>query len=630
MLVDLYSVMKTLAGKAGSLCINLGSVLPVYEKLAQRGIGGRQNEARMRAELSALVDTGRCVMVNDTTVFLVGLCRDRVLQAYSDPEKNTDMPFPSCESMGLTVSPKSLKSVYLNYDDMGGFFDQSLNLADGEGGDMGKAASPGIDEPIKLIFPDEFGSTLLIASMSPRRLMEIALFKVRCYLSSRNNRDYLLNKLYVHMPGKEIFLRDIVNLFMEKPLDCLAEMEKSSDLPYLFWTHFCPLVKYNVNQKKDFLSEDIAIMQAITIVEVCAVFYRNIAARKREISSAFQSLEMYMDQPPWYYTLNQIAGFENEREIPLLRIYSQKALETYIQRAITESKNNFLPAWLLLPVVRGAERSFIKKERYLPLCAKLIAETKPPVKEEIKKRWIKMIREFEKEPAMEKDHEFDKLLAEYMESTNPFLASLLADPKFFLVYAEMNSGPEELPPALRFIHDGRLLPMSVLYSFRRQDFISAARFSLPFWYSVPTLVAIFAFFRRLRKKKKRQIEDAVSGEAGPEQQSIQQSARLIAESILPQGKLLDAYLAELGDRWSQILDKKARNKLIEDVRFLVKNSLHRAQRFYFASRLTRESLDEIADFIVTRTPQLRSLGDQHSLRLYMVLYMLKLLIETKK
>jgi hypothetical protein len=629
MLLDLYSVMRTLAGRAGSLCVNLGGVLPVYEKLAQ-GTGDRQNKARMRAELSALVDSGRCVMVNDSTVFLIGLCRDRVLQAYSDPEKNLDMPFPSCESMGLTITPQSLKTICLNYDDMGEFFDQPFKLADGEGDGTGKAPA-GIDEPVKLVFPDNFGSTLLITSMIPRRLMEIALFKVRRYLNSRNNRDYLLSKLCVHMPGKERFLRDTVNLFMEKPLDCLSEMEKSSDLPYLFWTHFCPLVKYNVNQKKDLLSEDIAIMQAITIVEICAGFYRNIAARKREISSAFHSLEIFMNQPPWYYTLNQIAGFENERGIPLLQIYSQGALEAYIHRAITESKNNFLPAWLLLPVVRGAERSFIKKERYLPLCARLIAETRPLVKDEIEKRWVRMIREFEKEPAMEKDNEFDKLLAGCLELVNPFLTSLLADPKLFLVYAEMSGGSEELPPTLRLIQAGRLLPMSVLYSFYRQDFISDARSSLPFWYSVPALMAIAAFFRRLRKKKKRQVEDtAASGEAGSARQTIQQSAHLIAEAILPPGKSIDAYLAELGDRWSQIIDQKARNKLIEDVRFLVKNSLHRAQKFYFASRLTRESLDEIADFIVTRTPQLRSLGDQQSLRLYMVLYMLKLLIETKK
>jgi hypothetical protein len=98
---------------------------------------------------------------------------------------------------------------------------------------------------------------------------------------------------------------------------------------------------------------------------------------------------------------------------------------------------------------------------------------------------------------------------------------------------------------------------------------------------------------------------------------------------VPKGKTVDEYLAELESRWIRVLDKNARKNLLDDVQSLLRANLRRALQIYRQKRLTRENLKDMTMLLITSNPTLKDLKDQEPLRLYMELYMLKLLSDRR-
>jgi hypothetical protein len=633
---DLYSLLRAYAHKNHSPYVDIESFLDFLEKYAirkapehpewQRWVQG--TEMKFWADLPPLAENEKCVLLADTSkgrIYMPSYCRELLREIYSNLDKLADIPFPGEESLKITIPENHLRVVNLN-SDMGTFFGLSA-----EKGGKNEKNGENQEAVIKLLFPQDYGAALLPSSMIPRKLMELSFLKIRHYLRSKNNKDYTLNKLIPQFQGKEKYLREIIDQIIYRPVECLNDMEKSADFPYLFWTYFCPMVKNDIKRRNEFLNEDLAALQAVCIIEICSSFYRTAAAKKREVNVAFKTLEVRMERSPWSYTMDDIIRFTNDKDVPLLNIYSKQELEEYIQQNITEADNNDLPSWLVIQGAKG-ERWFIKKEKYLALCTKMLIEMRPDIKKALTKRWINLIREFGTEPAMEKDSEFDKLLAVHTESVNPTLITMLEDPKLLWVYEELNRIQGAIPPSSRIFKDGRPVPMSVIYALRRKDLLADARMALPLWYSIPALAAIFAFFKNFgRKKKKKQTTYRAAGDDGfivkeKDPNDLQYVARSVQTALVPQGKTLDGYLSELEEKWSRLLDKKARQNLIYDVQSLLRDNLRRAVRVHKRKKITRKGLSEMAAFLIARTPALHSLGAPDALRIYMELYMSKQLL----
>jgi pyoverdine/dityrosine biosynthesis protein Dit1 len=84
-------------------------------------------------------------------------------------------------------------------------------------------------------------------------------------------------------------------------------------------------------------------------------------------------------------------------------------------------------------------------------------------------------------------------------------------------------------------------------------------------------------------------------------------------------------MEELEDRWSRLIDRKAREDLINDVKFLARDNLRRVVKVQKNFKPTQEIISDIAANLVSRNKALRSLSARDSLLLYLELYMLKLL-----
>jgi hypothetical protein len=162
------------------------------------------------------------------------------------------------------------------------------------------------------------------------------------------------------------------------------------------------------------------------------------------------------------------------------------------------------------------------------------------------------------------------------------------------------------------------------------------KLSLPFWYSLPIVSSILAFFAKFKRKKnlpRRASPKSVDidfDEAVNPQRSyaheIVNSARAMEVDLVPPGKTLDEYLRDVESRWSKLLDKQARKNLVEDINALVRDNLRKTLRLRKRARLSEEDLKELAEGIVRGTPSLETLKANDYLSLYMQLYMLKLLL----
>jgi hypothetical protein len=630
---DLYSILTSYANKNNSPYIAIDPFLSFLEKYAKR-MAEEQPEwlkwtqdtnVKFYAELASLAEEGKCELLSDTNdgrIYMPHFYMELLQQYYNNIDSNADMPFPGEETLNIEI-PISQKRF------LGAGSDLPTYLEDPQEGDL----------PIICIgFPDNFGSALIPASMIPKRLIEASMLKIRNYLRSHGNKEFALHKLTPQLMGKEGYLKDYLNQILTRPMDCAASIEEGGEFSYLFWAHFSILVKGDIKKKKDLLSDDIAAIQAVCIIEALNTYYKALAVKKRERELALKDLESHLYKPPYLYTIDQIIKFTSSKGVLLLSQYSREELENWIKKETTESQDNKLPNLL---IINGGndERFFISKNKIPLLCARLLTEAREKVKNAVSKRWIRIIMEYRKEPAMENDKDFDKLLDTCTAKINPTLTSLLEDPKLQLVYDELEQAEGEIPIAARIFNRGELLPYSSLFLLKRKNLLDDTRLILPFWYSMPILSSLINFFKNLFKKRQDKKEARQNINADDEEneglhdrggaREILNAAREIEFAMVPPGQSIDGYLDELKTRWSRLISKQARDNLVEDVNSLVRDNLRHTLRVHKHYKVTRENLATLASNIVSRTPSLQTLSGKDSLRMYIELYLIKLL-ETVK
>ncbi|GHT54840.1 hypothetical protein FACS1894109_00220 [Spirochaetia bacterium] len=625
---DLYSILKAYANKNNSPYIKIDPFLDFLGKYAVR-MAKKQDEwakwtketkSQFWKEIAECTGDGSVLMTEDgeKRVFLPFFYADKIQDAYDAFDVIADIPFPTEDSLKIAIPKEQLEVIHLETD-LASYFDSAA-----------ESSLP----ILKIQLPDiELGSILVLAPMLPRRLLETSILKVRQHLLSQGNKEHVVHRLTPQLSGNEDYVREVINQIVIKPMESVNNMESYGDGSFLFWSYFCAMIKDEVKKQREKLAQDIAVLEAVYVIDICNTLYKIRTQQEKEKEAAFRSLDQRIEQPPYYYSLSAIIKFTNKQGGILLGKYSEKELEAYIRKKTTESVNNEVPDWLIIQG-KGDEKWFIQKDKYLPLAGNMLISVRSQVKKEITDSWIALIREFDHEEAMDSDKEFDRLLAAAIESTMPILMSILRDSKLFLVYRELMRSQEVVPSSLQIFDDGQLLPLRSLLQIKRHDLLLDARFSLPFWYSTPILTPIIAFFMTFGKKKKTKkkalkgqkkaiIDEEQSAAQGESIGNLEKDAREIAAILVPQGRSLEDYLEIMADRWGGILKDTGREHLVEDVNTLARDNLHRSIPLWKNIKVTQETLGNVADGIISGAPILNDLRDKNALKLYMELYMVK-------
>jgi len=622
---DLYTILVAYANKNNSPYVDITSFLDYLGKAARKFSKdyptwqkwAADTAAKFWAEVPSIVEGGKCELLpepGDGRVYMASYFPERIRAAYARAEQDAELPFPNEESLRIILPENQVK--HLNSD-----FDLHSIIANPNS----------IEAPVlKICFPDNFGFALLLSNIFPRQLTEIALLKIRNYINRYGNKEYIYHQLAAQLQGKEAHLKDQLEQVLTKPMDQYRIIGESREIPSLFWTHLCGLVKSDIKKKKEKLPTDIAVFQAAHIIEVVNAYFRSAATKRKETDAAFKNLEAQLAKPPYLYTMDEIMKFTGPGGGLLLGQYTSEELSEWMKKKITESEKNELPALLIIKEKTRNEQYFLLKEKMMPLCARLLHDGKILIRNAIVKLWSRSIINYETDLAMTNDNEFERLLAKVAEKLCPVLMSLLSDPKFLLIYQEMDHKENGIPAAMRIINNGRLLPYSAVFLLRRRAMLQEARLALPFWYSLPIISNLIAFFKNLFKKDKKagkqsSVNEQVIVEGKDHAGKIRMAAEEIEFDIVPPGYTIDSYLDELGDRWSRLIDRQARENLVDDVKFLVKNLLRRRIKMEKQFEPTRDALNQMAYNTVINNPALSSISGRDSLLLFMELYMVKLL-----
>jgi hypothetical protein len=238
---------------------------------------------------------------------------------------------------------------------------------------------------------------------------------------------------------------------------------------------------------------------------------------------------------------------------------------------------------------------------------------------------------------MENDKDFERILAGYIAQLAPSLNMFLQDSKVSLVQTELERVQGGLLQYARiFDVHGKLLPLSTLLLTNRKNLLADVKILLPFWYSSPLIAGIIRFFKRLKAGKKKRVEKnteeieetkpkARSGEPANINLILKRAAIQFQTEHVPEGQTVEQYLASMEKRWRKILDETAHKQLSKDIQALIKKKLQRMMSIRTGKQVGVETIMEVADSIVIETPALANLDSADSMKLYVALYVSKIL-----
>jgi len=619
---DLYTVMSSYARKAGSPSIGMEAFILFLDKYSKRVCEEKpewnrwadETGVKVWKETNHLVEEGKLVLEQSANegakVYLSCYYADMVSEAYKNADEDADLPFPTEESLKVIIPKEQIKPTHI-LDELRLIFEKPQQE---------------LLPIIKLIFPSNGGSALVLGPMIPAVLMEFALLKIRTYLIRHGNREYVQRKLTPQLPGKEPQLREILDQLAIRPNDCLNDLKRHREVSFYFWGHFCSLIRTELATKNDPLPGDIAALQASFIMDVFNNHMKNRASKAKEQEQALKNFETEMDKAPYYFSRESIMRFKDSKGLPLLDVCGQEALDAYIKKRTTESASpNVLPDYVYFRMGDGVSW-LVKKTRVLTLCAKLLGETRTLVINAIHHRWKIMLKEFRKEKAMDDDNEFDDLIAGYIKEHAPLLQAILYDEKLPLIYEEMVSSKKDAAASSRLFEKNKLMPLRLLLNMKRKQILTDVRFLLPFWNTLFfNLIAAFKNFGKKKKKGKSGTEEKTEKQGNESLNTLQNKAQEAKAKLVPEGHSLESYLKEVSMRWVELLNKQAYDDLIEDVNRLIRDRLRHLLRLKGRSVTSKDMLDTLAYTIMDSSPGLRKIRDQSSLLLYIKLYMIKIL-----
>jgi hypothetical protein len=627
----LYSMLMSYANRVHSPYIDTEAFILFVEKYAQHVVNeqpewtkwSKDASRKIWEELGPLIEEGKCALLTEKTgarIYLRRFYIDLVQAVYVNPDETASIPFPSEKYFKIKIPPEHLKSLNV-VTDMVAYLENPQS-----------EAMP----LIFLVFPPGLPGALVLSTMIPRRLLEAAMLKVRHFLRITDNKDYLQNKLIPHFQGKEAQLRDLFNRILMRPMDCLNDLESGEDFPYLFWSTFCGLTRSDITRKKDLLNEEIAVMQSSYIIEIMNNYFRAKAFKQKEREIALNDLALEFDQPPYAFSMDAILKFTNSKGVPLLGLYSQEDLQQWLTERIRSGASETLPEILLITGPADAKR-YIKKTHYFTFSVKILNEARPVIKQAVRDRWIGIIREYRKESAMETDDAYERLLQRLVGEATPELMAVLVDKKLYLACDELEQAQGFIPENSRFfLHGGALLPLATILLMKRREVLAEAKALLPFWYSMPLFIALMALYQKLKNlrlgkngRAKKPVSGGRPSANGGQEKEIEEAGRRLESEIVPFGEEIDAYLERLENRWNTLLSKQAREDLSTDVRTLVRDRLRQTLHGQRHIMLTRDSLEKLAVRVVDENSALRDLNNQENLRQFIVLYMVKLLVQGK-
>lgn len=579
----------------------------------------------VQKEIDALEIAGKVIIAIDVknrkTVFVPQFFIDRMIQRYRDLEDRPEVPFPLSAELPQGFPPTFLKPIYITSD-----FAALI--------ESGERTNTHLNQ---LIFPDETPPLVYPPSLSPEKLLDLALAKIRLFLHKDESRDFIQKRMMIANPGKELTIKNQLTQFQTRPSESQRALKHAGEA-FLFFSYLCSFIRQDFSKKNDKTPEEITLIQAVYITEYLNNYYKNRAQADLQRETALKNLELCFQKPPYYYDMETISRFTDSRGVPLLGQYKNTDLDSFIKERTAESSSSMLPLLLVFKTANG-NRYFLLKEKVVPLAVKLCNDSRKIIKDSLTREWFQLLCNYRQEDAMKNQGDFERKLETLCKASAPMLHALLTASFIPLLPLEAPGAESDVPNGFKMFDRGKLLPWSELLMLNRQELLTDTRIMLPFWYTIPILSSIVAFFRRPRAAKEQEkrpqaqaieeLEAAPKGKSSKEirdqrKTELRGAAQRLERKFVPEGATLESELSAQLDLWNRTLNPQVKDNLTEDVNSLVRDYVRRIIKSIKASTFDAARVENLAQTLVD-TPSLIKIKNRDALVGYVELYIIHLI-----
>lgn len=496
-------------------------------------------------------------------------------------------------------------------------------------------------------FQHELPSMLLPACVPVKVIMETALNKIRAMLQKEESHDYFLKKLRSSNPGKEITIQSFFANFVDNKNQTDITKSLAGD-DYYYWSQLCYFIRQDYEKIQDKTVKDINILQAIEFTEIHNTFLKQKSQNEQRKNDALNELSFNLTKPPYFFSMDQILKFKDKNGKTLYGQYNEQDFKDFMTKQTGEAVSNHLPNLLVFKVASGT-RYFVVKTKVPALITRLCSEARNVINQTLENEWFETLYAYAKLPEMTNPQEFEKVLADQIESKSPVLWALLnANFMSLMVYEkEIDESMD-----LYAIFDGtQIRPYSDLLQLKNHAILSAAKYRLPFWYSMPVISWIAALFhlkgnkagaKKTPPKQKQTTAMNVGDVEIPDfddkgnladkkpklktkhkKDILAQAAEEIAKEFVPEGSSLDRELDFLCKQWNKMISVQANVQLTEDVNSLIRDYMRKVINTLSESTFTADRVRSLAKSLV-KTPNMQKITEEKALTEYVELYILKL------
>ena len=551
------------------------------------------------------------VIVNkkNILIFVPYFYIENVDRIYQDIEKREDVPFPLAADLPSSF-PKQLTRKIT-------FDDDFINLTPIETNDF----------VYLLTFSGSAKSILFPARYTADNLLSLSRKKMQLYFRKDETKDYLQKRLLIANPSKDATVRSFVMKIQSRDMGLVRSIKEADD-NYLLWGQLCAFIKQDIDKKNEKLPEEESLLEAVSIIDFLNNYYRGTHQKDLQKQTALKNLGFAFQRPPYYFTIKNITDFVDSRGIPLLGQYNQTDLTDYLQKKTSICENFSVPDILTFRNSNG-ERFYVYADKVIPLLISLITEHRSQVKDACVAKWVQLLKNFKQDVSMKNNEAFNKFVKEVCEAEANNIYAILNAPFMSALVLDQKINDIQAGEIARLYPDGKQASYSDILMLSRVELLNDAKILLPFYYTLPVISSIIAFF--VGHKKEAKQENNKEEQVNKTKKVVKQKKKTykdvvasLSKEMLPQGLSMEEALQHYLDLWNTNLNKKVRDNITEDVNSFIRDYIRNIQRTLPVSSVDRRRIEQLAETVV-HTNSLSKIKDKKALKFYTEIYILKVI-----
>ena len=652
---DLNTIIRSYSLRMGKPRFNFTSFSAYAQKYVERLISeGEEVDQRLasaevlESELEAEAARGVIGLEKSDnrikTVFYPKYYYYEIQKLYKEVEQKPEEPFPAQETTGFDIPDNALSIIDVKTE-----FVELLRRKDDQ-------------SIIRLSFPDTIPNILTTSTLVEGKLLEYSVQKIRNYLNTHRNAEYMQSRLRGIFRNKEASLKDMFSKALTQSRTAVASLLDPTDFSFQFWTHLASSVIQEYNKKNNRTALENAYMQSAYLLGLYNMYYKSISQREKDKEQSLKQVRQGFRNPPYHFTFNDIHSFKDKNGMPLSKKFNLDDLNSYLRALTTSNDSKQLPEIVRVRTPNNREY-FIHRELIVPLTLKKLRETSSVLKRDYQRIFIFMLQNYRVSPEMKSDEAFIRDLEERLKEHDPLLYGLLRFELLFLALESGNHGFEATKSTEELFDPQHhsLKPLDEVLKLKRDELIKDAKYKVPLWKTVPMLVGIAKFFKGLlsgfrrgrdtlapepgiRKKPRGegfvstsvsepQFEEAAplsgasAGDGKTRKQDLlnyKEALEQLKRKIAGNDKPLNQSLEELAERWNPLYDPRAKADLVEDVNSLIRDFIRSIKKHFRVKPPDLARIENMARQL-SEHEAFEKIRRKDALMTYIKLYIIKIL-----